>query len=295
MFVEIDDFLEYLRADRGYSAKTVQRYQLPLTRIAQYAQRIEENMTWSTLHPDLIRKWQIDLQQEGLSARTMQCHFSALRSFYKYLILRGTLNVNPMERINNPKADKKLPTYLRESEMDRLFNDVHFEDTYEGQRNRLILLTFYHTGMRLSELIGLNLHAFDIEQKQVKVLGKRNKERIIPFGEELAKAIEQYNIYRQTQTAMDEKALFVNKKGKRISQREVQDIVHYYLSFVTTQKKRSPHVLRHTFATTMLNNGADIEAVRQLLGHESLAATEVYTHTSLAELKKAHQKAHPRG
>ena len=203
---------------------------------------------------------------------------------------------NPMRLIHGPKAHKPLPSFLKESEVTRLFDDVEYPDTFDGLRDRTILLTFYHTGIRLSELVGLNVADVNLSSGELKVTGKRNKQRVVPFGEELRQALKHYIDQRKEQLAdgVDAGCLFLNNKKERIGKSMVRTIVVHYLSLVTTMKKRSPHVLRHTFATEMLNHGADLEAIKELLGHESVATTEVYTHTTFADLKKEYQLAHPR-
>lgn len=231
--------------------------------------------------------------QDGISARTMSKKLSALRSLYHYLMRTGRVEKNPLRLLRNPKVTKPLPTFLKSSEVNRLFDDVTFPDTYEGHRDRTILLTFCHTGVRVSELTGLQTSDVDTSSNELKVTGKRNKQRIIPFGNELREALGEFLKVRSELTPSSG-TLFLTSRGGSMTSAQVQRIVNHYLSMVTTQKKKSPHVLRHTFATLMLNNGADLEAIKELLGHESVSTTEVYTHTTFAELKKTYQQAHPR-
>ena len=231
--------------------------------------------------------------QNGSSARYVAKHLSALRSFYRYLLRMDRVRKDPVRLVKNPKIHTSLPTFLKQQEVDRLFDDVEFPDNFIGLRDRTILLTFYHTGLRLSELIGLDLSSVDLSARELKVTGKRNKQRIIPFGSELHQELLRYRRARLEQPTEDT-ALFIGPKGSRMTKAQVQTMVKHYLSFVTTQKKKSPHVLRHTFATAMLNNGAELEAIKELLGHASVFTTEVYTHTTFADLKKEYEHAHPR-
>lgn len=290
---EIDDFLAYLLAGRAYSPRTVVTYREALEEFEAYKSQLDASLTWRTLHVDVVRGWMAQLMDEGCGARTVNKKLSALRSFYRYLLRMKRVEHNPLSLLRNPKAVKPLPVFLRESEMDRLFDDVMYPPNYEGARDRLILLTFYTTGIRLSELVGLDVTDVDLSQQELKVTGKRNKQRIVPFGRELCQAFREY-IPLLRRTGGCDSALFLSLKGQRISPAQVQQVVKKYLSLVTSQKKRSPHVLRHTFATVMLNHGADLETIRELLGHESVTTTEVYTHTTFADLKKAYEQAHPR-
>lgn len=290
---EIEDFLSYLIADRGYSAETVETYRLSLTKFLDFFTRLDSQLTWYSLDGDIIRQWMAEEMQNGSSARYVAKHLSALRSFYRYLLRMDRVRKDPVRLVKNPKIHTPLPTFLKQQEVDRLFDDVEFPDNFIGLRDRTILLTFYHTGLRLSELIGLDLSSVDLSARELKVTGKRNKQRIIPFGSELHQELLRYRRARLEQPTEDT-ALFIGPKGSRMTKAQVQTMVKHYLSFVTTQKKKSPHVLRHTFATAMLNNGAELEAIKELLGHASVVTTEVYTHTTFADLKKEYEHAHPR-
>lgn len=293
---EVDNFLDYLLSDRGYSQRTIVTYQAALNSFETFFLQIESSLTWQTIDTDIVRRWMAAEMKRGNDARTISKELSALRSFYKYMLRMGWIKKSPMYRIQNPKSSEKLPTFLRQKEIDRLFDDVVFPEGYKGIRDYTILMTFYHTGIRLSELIGLNMLDVNIERQELKVTGKRNKQRIIPFGRELTDVLRTYvNCRKGLEEGVETgNALFLSTKMKRISSSQVERIVKHYLSFVTSQKKRSPHVLRHTFATAMLNNGADLEAIKELLGHESVTTTEVYTHTTFADLKKEYKLAHPR-
>lgn len=291
---EVDNFLNYLLSDRGYSERTIRTYEASLTSFETFYQHLDELLTWQTIDADVVRQWMANEMKRGNDARTVAKELSALRSFYKYLLRMGKIEKSPMYRIQNPKASQKLPTFLRQKEVNQLFDDVTFPDNYEGKRDYCMLMTFYHTGIRLSELIGLNVADVNLERNELKVTGKRNKQRIIPFGEELHKELVSYLSCLAVLGEVEDDALFLGPKKKRISVSQVEKTVHHYLSLVTTQKKKSPHVLRHTFATAMLNNGADLEAIKELLGHESVTTTEVYTHTTFADLEKEYKLAHPR-
>ena len=290
----IEQFLNYLLAEKGYSQATVLTYRTSLTDLWRFCQRTDEQLTWEGLDKDVLRRWMAEDMEQGVSARTVNRKMSSVRSLYRYLLRMERVIVDPTATLKNPKAEKRLPSFVKQQDMDRLFDEVEFGEGYEAERNRLILLTFYSTGIRLSELLGLKVSDVDLGAKELKVLGKRNKQRIVPFGEELATAFSAFFQLRAETVVQDFGRIFLRTDGKPMPAAEVQAVVKRYLSCVTNQQKRSPHVLRHTYATVMLNNGADLEAVKELLGHESVSTTEVYTHTTFAELKKAYEKAHPR-
>lgn len=291
---DVEDFLSYLLTDKGYSDKTIHVYRDTLESVESFYQVLDEQITWQTLHQDVVRQWVASRMEKGDSARTICKCLSALRTFYKYMLRTKKATVNPLRFIRNPKCHPTLPTFLKKSEVDSLFDEIEFTDNFKGNQDYTILQTFYHTGIRLSELVGLNVEDVNLRQKEMKVTGKRNKQRIIPFGSELAGTLQTFIEARCLQIGVAQGPLFVTSKGRRLGNRQVQKIVRQKLSLVTTQKKKSPHVLRHTYATAMLNNGADLEAIKELLGHESVATTEVYTHTTFADLKKQYKLAHPR-
>jgi len=290
---EIKDFLNYLAADRGYSTQTLATYRESLVNFEIYFRSKDDGLTWYNIDADIVRSWMAAQMKRGKTARTVAKDLSALRSLYKYFLRTSRIERDPLRLVRNPKIHRSLPTFLKQSEIDRLFDTIKFPEDYAGQRDRTILLTFYHTGIRLSELTGLNTTDIDLSQCELKVTGKRNKQRIVPFGKELQESFASYITLREQQSATSA-ALFLNLKGERIHPSSVESIVKQYLSLVTTQKKKSPHVLRHTFATTMLGGGADLEAIKEILGHESVQTTEIYTHTTLTDLKKEYQHAHPR-
>lgn len=293
---EVECFIEYLAAERGYSQQTLRNYRDTLVKFSDYISLLDQEIQWTTIDADIVRNWMAHEMQQGLVARTINRELSALRSFYKYLLRMNLVKKDPLRMVHGPKTHKPLPYFLKEGEVKKLFEDVTFPETFIGLRDRTILLTFYHTGIRLSELIGLNVADVDLAGGELKVTGKRNKQRIVPFGEELRQALAEYIKQRREQfmEEVDSGFLFFGRKKKRLAPSITRAVVVQYLSQVTTMKKRSPHVLRHTFATEMLNHGADLEAIKEILGHESVATTEVYTHTTFADLKKEYQHAHPR-
>ena len=291
---EIEEFISYLLADRGYSPRTMESYRQSLCLLQEFFTRIDDQLTWQTIDADIVRRWMAEQKDKGLSSRTICHQLSAVRTFYKYQMRLGRVKSSPVRLIRAPKCSKPLPTFLKPTEVDQLFDVVNFPNDFMGNQSRTILLTFYHTGIRLSELIGLNVADVNFAHNELKVTGKRRKQRIVPFGSELAEALRQHIELRQQQIVLTPEALFLTRSGRRINKSLIERIVHRYLSVVTTQRKKSPHVLRHTYATAMLNNGADLEAIKELLGHESVATTEVYTHTTFADLKKEYKLAHPR-
>ncbi len=257
----------------------------------------ESETVWSELDVDVVRNWMISEMDRGLSPRSVNRQLSALRSFYRFLLMRGLVKKDPVYNVRGPKTEKLLPSFVREQEMNALLDGPYFTADFEGARDHLILLFFYSTGVRVSELVGLNCRDIDFGQRLVKVTGKRNKQRLIPFGDELEAELKTYMEVRnalETVTDQQEALFVVPQTGLRLSKVKVEESVKEYLSLVTTTKRRSPHTLRHSFATSMLNHHADLQSVKELLGHESLATTEIYTHTTLEELKQMYNQAHPR-
>ena len=289
---EIDAFLEYLEYERNYSKETMTSYSVDLLQFEEFARKCELNL--KEVNPNMVREWIVQMMDEGYSPSSVNRKLSALRTFYKYLLKQGEIEADPIRKISGPKKKKPLPVFVKEKEMDRLLDDIEFGEDFKGRRDKLIIQLFYETGMRLAELVGLNDADVDFGAKVIKVTGKRNKQRLIPFGDELAEAMHIY-LGERDQTIQTPSGAFVTKEnGERIDRATVQNIVRRNLSKVTTVKKRSPHVLRHTFATSMLNHQAELGAIKEILGHESLSTTEVYTHTTFEELKKAYNQAHPR-
>ena len=294
----IEDFIDYLRFERNYSSKTTESYQADLEAFKRFYEAIDSDINWAEMPADIVRQWVVEMMDKGNTATSVRRRLSSLRSFYKFLLRRGLVDKDPVHNMPGPKVEKKLPAYVREKEMDRLFDSDFFSDDYQGFRDRMILLTFYSTGIRLSELVGLTEKDVDLDQMQLKVTGKRNKQRIIPYGDEFGDSLRQYLAERDAFAKMfasDDKSLFLDERsGQRIAPAKVRLLVKKYLSMVTTQQRNSPHVLRHTFATAMLNHQADLQSVKELLGHESLSTTEIYTHTTFEQLKEMYNQAHPR-
>lgn len=291
----IDSFLEFLKSERNYSDCTISSYSHSLVEFQKFCEDFDDKLEWNTVDATVIREWMVFLfDEQNLSAGTVNVHLSALRSFYKYLRMMSLVTVNPMAKISSPKKKKPLPTFIREGEMDRLLEIMGEDRSFSGVRNRLIVMMFYETGMRRAEMLSLKDSDIDLVAKQVKVLGKRNKQRIIPFGKELEDEIKTYLELKKEVNSNDNECFLLLDSGKPITNEFLGKVVNENLSLVTTQKKRSPHVLRHSFATAMLNNDADLGSIQKLLGHQSLATTEVYTHLSFEELKNVYRNAHPR-
>ena len=289
----IEAFLDYLRFERNYSEHTVVAYETDLRQFGDFLKSVGEELDYTNVDSDLIRSWVVSLMDSSKST-SVNRKLSSLRSFYRFLMKRGKTTVNPLAKITGPKNSKPLPTFLRENDMDRLLDEISYGEGFEAVRDRMILETFYATGMRLSELVGLNDTDVDFSAMQMKVTGKRNKQRLIPFAGELAADLREYIIIRNETIPERSDAFFVLKNGKRMYPEKVYGIVRRNLTKVVSVKKKSPHVLRHTFATAMLNHEAELKSVKELLGHESLATTEIYTHTTFEELKKVYEQAHPR-
>lgn len=293
----IRSFIDYLKFERNYSNKTLRCYEDDLKAFEKFFKELDSTLKWDTLDADVVRNWMVSMMDAGSAATSVNRRLSSLRSFFRFLLKRGMVGFDPVRGVQGPKKKKPLPLFVRESDMDRLLDGNCFADSFEGRRDRLILDLFYSTGMRLSELTGLNVEDIDLVTDNVKVTGKRNKQRIIPFGEELHVLLETYISERRIladAVAGATSALFVDAKGVRLQNIKVWRLVRYYLGLVSTFPKRSPHVLRHTFATSMLNHHADLEALKELLGHESISTTEIYTHTTFEELKEMYNQAHPR-
>lgn len=289
-----DSFLDYLLYERNYSEGTVKYYRADILELQKFGEELLGDLTPSDVDAELVREWITSLMDRGCASNTINRKLSSIRTYYKYLLRKGEIATDPLQKITGPKKKKPLPVFLREGEVNRLLDDIDFGEGFEGCRDRMIIEMFYATGMRLSELIGLDDRDVDFSASLIKVTGKRNKQRLIPFDRELRCSIQEYVKVRNGALPVRSDAFFVRKNGERLSRGIVAYIVKRNLSKVVTVRKRSPHVLRHTFATVMLNNGADLGSIKELLGHESLATTEVYTHTTFEELKKVYNQAHPR-
>ncbi|UBD74922.1 tyrosine recombinase XerC [Parabacteroides goldsteinii] len=290
----IDSFLDYLRYERNYSNYTIEAYSKDLRQFEEYVKLNKESVfVPGDVDADLVRSWIVSLMDEKISPVSVNRKLSSLKSFFKFLMKQGGISVNPLRLITGPKTKKPLPYFVRDKEMELLLDGDGFDEDFEGVRDRLILEMLYDTGIRRSELIGIQDSDVDFGAMQIRVTGKRNKQRLIPFAEGLKNLIQAYTEVRNREVGSESGWFFVRKNGEQLSAGIVYTIVKKKLSEIPTLAKRSPHVLRHSFATSMLNNGAELNAVKELLGHSSLASTSVYTHTTFEELKKVYH-AHPR-
>lgn len=288
-------FLKYLNIEKGYSAHTVRSYGDDVRQFFSFCGFDAENPQHFTITHRHVRSWLSYLLSNGYAPRSANRKLSSLRTFFSYLQREGKIASNPLARVIAPKSGKRLPSFVGEGEMEKLLDTALFPATFTGQRDMLIVMLFYMTGMRLSELVDLRIDDFDPGNDTVRVMGKGRKERIIPVHPGLKAIIGSYFSYRDRVDAnRNERRLFITDKGKPVYPKLVYRTVKHYLSLITTLEKKSPHVLRHTFATHLLNNGAQLNAIKELLGHANLSATQVYTHNSFEKLKKTYQQAHPR-
>lgn len=289
----IDSFIGHLKAERNYSAHTLRAYTGDLRSFHEYVASIDESLSLLSVDKDVVRSWVAKLMDSGAAPSSVSRRLSALRTFYSYMRSEGAVASMAPAGVKGPKQRKRLPSFVRESDMDSIIDEVAFGEGYIACRDRFALLFFYETGVRLSELVSLDVKDVDMQASQVKVLGKRNKERIIPFAGELRRELGDYLEQRTQFCKCSSGPLFLSAAGGRVSHSSVYRLVKKGLGKATVAKK-SPHVLRHSFATAMLNNNAEIGAVKELLGHSRLATTEVYTHLTFEELKRFYDKAHPR-
>jgi integrase/recombinase XerC len=288
------NFLSFLKYEKRYSDHTVTAYEKDLDQFILFGSEMVEDFCLIEVDHHLIRQWVISLMDQGITSTSVKRKLSTLRSLYKYLLREGVMKKNPTELVMVPKTGKKLPQFVQEKEMDQLLDASFFADDFSGRRDKAVVALFYGTGMRLSELKGIRMADLHWSDKVVKVVGKRNKERLIPYPSEIKEDLVNYIELRNELFGVGNSYLFVTDKGEQIYDKLLYRIVRKYLSLVTTLEKRSPHVLRHSYATHLLNRGADLNAIKELLGHASLAATQVYTHTTFEKLKKIYNQAHPR-
>lgn len=287
----LKDFISYIKLEKRYSQHTVLAYEKDLLEFEEFL-----SFQWDTqlikANFQSVRAWVLSLMESGSSPRTVNRKISSLRSFFKFHLRKGNIELNPLSKITPPKHRKDLPHFFSEKEMIDL-SSISFENTYEGIRDKLILELFYCTGIRRQELI--DLKSVNVSNDEIKVLGKRNKERIIPLSHNLSDLLTQYKTLYREEFGEIKEDFFLTARGKKLYPKLVYQIVNRYIRPITTVKKVSPHVLRHSFATHMLNNGADLNAIKEILGHSNLSATQVYTHNSVEKLKNVHKLAHPRG
>lgn len=291
----IREFLSYLTFQKRYSRHTIISYENDLTAFFDFIS-IEFNIiNLPEISASMIRSWLASLKENKISSKSINRKISTLKSFFKYQLKMNTIEVNPVSSITSLKISKRLPSFIEQKDINTLFSEVEFLNTWEDKTNRLLLMIFYHTGIRLSELINLKQSHIDKRNSTIKVLGKGNKERVIPVNNILLKEIDNY-ILEQKKNIPDilNDFLLINKKGKKLNPKSVYNIVKKYLANVSTNERKSPHILRHSFATHLTNNGADINAIKELLGHASLASTQIYTHNSIDKLKQIHKQAHPK-
>lgn len=291
-----EQFFNYLRYERNRSDLTVMRYERSLRDFEVFFKTLDSALSWETVDADVIRQWMETLMDKGNKATSVDADLSAVRSFYRFALSRGLVRKDPARTITGPKKEKPLPQFVKESEIDGLLDGEQWdEDNIRDVRARTIIILLYETGLRRAELTGLDDRDVDFAARQIKVTGKRRKQRMVPFGEEVEKALRQYIALRDRQSNTEKGPLLINDKGTRITGSQVYSIVKQQLTGFTSLTKRSPHVLRHSYATSLLNHGADIESVRQLLGHESIETTMIYTHATFEQMKRVYKESHPRG
>ncbi|WP_297092459.1 tyrosine-type recombinase/integrase [uncultured Draconibacterium sp.] len=290
-----ESFINFLKYEKRYSTHTVTAYKKDLDRFVEFCTKMVGDFIVKDVDLKLMRSWVVHLMEQGNSPRSVSRKVSAVKSFYNYLLREQVVDSNPALNVPLPKVRKKLPNFVEETKLHHLLDDNLFEQDFRGIRDKLILSLFYGTGMRLAELIQLKDRDFNTSEYLIRVLGKRNKERIVPYPREINKLLEDYVKIRNKELGNPEGVLLVTEKGKPVYEKLVYRVVKNNLAKVTSLEKKSPHVLRHTYATHLLNNGADLNAVKELLGHANLAATQVYTHTTFEKLQQSYKQAHPRG
>jgi integrase/recombinase XerC len=290
---QVQSFLNYIEFEKRYSKHTLFSYTNDLLQFENFLNPYEKKISEAN-HLD-IRNWMVSMMENKITPRTINRKVSALKSFYKFLLRKQAIKKNPLAKVQTPKISKRLPAFVEEPGIEKLLNQTEFTEGYDGELEKIMIEIFYGTGIRRTELIHLRETDFDSYSSQIKVLGKGNKERIIPIHTELRNSLQKFiSIKKETITEQQENFLLVSSSGKKLTTAKVYRTVNRYLNLVTTIDKKSPHTLRHTFATHLMNNGADINAVKELLGHGSLAATQVYTHNTIDKLKNIYKQAHPK-
>ena len=290
-----EKFTDFLRFEKRFSPHTIIAYKNDLAQFEIYLKSVYQIEKLEEINHPIVRSWIVSMMESKISARSVNRKVTTLKTFWKFLLREKKVTINPMLKIQSPKISKRLPVFVEKTQMENLLEIVEFSNDFKGIRNKLIIEMFYGTGMRLSELLGLKDTDINFNKMTVKVMGKRNKERIIPIHQTLKDSLKQYLSFCEKEIVpREDDFLFVNAKGKKLSRIIVYKTIKAYLGAVTTLEKKSPHVLRHTFATHMLNNGADLNAIKELLGHANLSATQIYTHNTIEKLKNVHKKAHPK-
>ena len=291
----IREFLNYLTFQKRYSRHTIISYENDLAGFFDFVVLQYNSLELAEISSSVVRSWLASLKENKIASKSINRKISTLKSFFKYQLKMNKIEVNPVSAIVSLKISKRLPSFVAQKDLKTLFNDVEFPDTWEGKTNRLLLMIFYQTGIRLSELINIKESHVDKSNGAIKVLGKGNKERIIPVNNTLLQEIDNYNAGKNFLSGETQNSfLLINKKGKKLYPKYVYNVVKHYLGDVSTNERKSPHILRHSFATHLTNNGADINAIKELLGHASLASTQIYTHNSIEKLKQVHKLAHPK-
>ncbi len=292
-YTPLNAFLAYLQFEKRYSVHTITAYSNDLIQFFDFVETQYEGIPFTHITGTMVRTWLAGMKEDEMTGKTLNRKISSLKSFYKYQIQQGQLTKSPMETVISPKISKRLPAFVAENDMEQLLTNLEFTEGWKGYTEKMVIQLFYATGIRLSELINCKEKQLDISKRIIKVLGKGNKERMLPLSPELAEELKKY-ISQKPPEAAGNPHLFVTEKGKTLQPRAVYTFVKFYLSQVTTLQKKSPHVFWHCFATHLMNNGADLNAVKELLGHASLAATQVYTHNTIEKLKEVFAKAHPK-
>jgi len=289
-------YSDYLIKEKNYSLLTLRAYLDDVVSFEHFIKEYDNGATLEEVNYSQVRSWIVRLTEDGIANKSINRKMSSLKSFYKFLLRSRQIQINPLQKHKSLKTEKKVQVPFSEKELADVVVENDYPDDFEGVRNRLIIELFYTTGIRRAELIGLKLKSFDPGNQTLKVLGKRNKERVLPLLQCTAELIRKYLVKRQgLEKVTDPEMLILNIRGNKVSESFVYRLINCYFSVVSEKVKRSPHVLRHTFATHLLNNGADLNSVKELLGHASLSSTQIYTHSSLAELMKVYKDSHPRG
>lgn len=292
-YTDVNAFLAYLQFEKRYSLHTITAYSNDLVQFFDFIETQYDKVALEQITGSMVRTWLAGMKETEMTGKSLNRKISSLKSFFKYQIRQERLVKSPMETVISPKITKRLPAFVAEQDMEQLLAHLAFAEGWKGYTEKMVIQLFYATGMRLSELILCKESQLDLSKSVIKVLGKGNKERIIPISKNLSQELANY-IQEKPEAANGNPHVFVTEKGKSLQPRAVYSFVKFYLSQVTTLQKKSPHVLRHSFATHLMNNGADLNAVKELLGHASLAATQVYTHNTIEKLKEVFAKAHPK-